>query len=84
MIPTELEDLGPSGVVRILALGNLWSGRGEYASHQEAVEAAIARNSKIREDMAQAAEDAGREIAVMSRSKVLDLPQVSVSKQIIA
>lgn len=39
----DLHQLGPSGVVEFLERGNMWSGRGEFNSLQEAVYAARQR-----------------------------------------
>lgn len=39
----DLEEYGPSGVVDLLEKGDTWSGRGEFASMQEAVVGAASR-----------------------------------------
>jgi hypothetical protein len=47
-IPIPLGDLGPSGVRRFLERGNTWSGRGEFASFEEAVKFMNDKNEQVR------------------------------------
>lgn len=46
-IPLDIEQLGESGVLERLDKANLWSGRGEYASLDEAANDVVARNDRL-------------------------------------
>lgn len=48
--PYRLEELGVSGVLRILNRGNTWSGRGEFDSPVEASEEAREQNQRARKE----------------------------------
>ncbi len=47
----NLAELGVSGLVEMLEKANTWSGRGEYRSVVEAVQAAARHNDNLREQM---------------------------------
>lgn len=74
----DLEEYGLEGVLAFLDQANLWSGQGEYPDLQSAIEASIAQDQQLREQMAEAAEEIGREAGWLHRNKILELPQVNV------
>lgn len=80
--PIPLEQLGASGVVRLLQKGNTWSGRGEYDSLQEAVVAAREEQKREQEQFEEDLKDAVKESARGSRRRVLDLPFMRMPKDV--
>lgn len=72
--PYRLEELGASGVLRILQKTNTWSGRGEFDSLEEAGEEARKRNQQNRRDAYEDGKDetlaAGRSV----RRQALGIP----------
>lgn len=80
--PINLEELGVSGLIDMLDKANAWSGRGEYSSMMEAVNAVERKNEELREMMRKAALDNCRDRARDMRRQILDLPLVSVPENI--
>lgn len=59
--PLALEDIGVSGLMEILNKGDMTSGRGEYSSPQEVVNAIGRRNEALEESIKKAARDNARQ-----------------------
>lgn len=72
--PIRLEEYGAGGIVSLLEKGDTWSGRGEFASLQDAVEAAASRaragRQRVKEQQRQWARDFGDD----QRRQVLQIP----------
>lgn len=73
-VAMDIEQLGPSGIRELLEKGDTWSGRGEFASLTEAVEATIETNRRRRAEMQQYAQDVGEEMGAIHRRQALGLP----------
>lgn len=74
--------LGAGGIREWLDRANLWSGRGEHASIQSSADAVDAANDRHQEAVMSG--ERGRELAWLTRRKILDLPMVSVPRDILA
>lgn len=72
--------LGPAGVRTWLDERNLWSGRGEFRSIQDAVERVTEANDRLEAERMNG--ERGREAAWLVRRKALQLPLISVPKDI--
>lgn len=49
-VPLDIEQMGVDGVLNKLRRENTWSGRGEFSSHEAAVDAVEARNAAVERD----------------------------------
>lgn len=78
LLPYDLDQFGPTGIIELLDKGNMATGRGEYSSLQQYIGATVARNRQKKEAWKRQAEDQTRETASRYRRKVLGLPQVPV------
>ena len=77
--PMDLEEYGADGIVSFLEQGNVWSGRGEYNSLEDAVHASITRNTDLKKQMSDAAFEDGKEIGWLTRRSAHELPMVAGS-----
>jgi hypothetical protein len=77
-VPMDLEQYGVEGIVRMLDKSNMWSGRGEFSSPQDALDAVTAQNEKRERDVEAQVEGAARERANLIYRKVTGNPQVGV------
>lgn len=76
-VPYRLEELGASGVRRILEKGNTWSGRGEFDSVEEAVEHTQREREKAQRKLHKDRKDDIKHAASgVTRRRVLDVPAI--------
>jgi hypothetical protein len=75
-VPLDLGQYGVGGIVELLERADTRSGRGEFGSLQEQVDAVMRRNEVTRRQQAATAEEAGREAAWLHRRSILGTPQV--------
>lgn len=78
----SLEEYGASGVVALLEKGNTWSGRGEFASLQEAVIGAATRNRERAEKVKESQRQWARDYAGDVRRQVCKIPYVRVGVEL--
>jgi hypothetical protein len=78
----DIAALGAGGMVDLLNRRNLWSGRGEHASLQDAIDAALAADERRNEARLDEAYESGRERGARARRTALRLPLVSVPRDI--
>lgn len=81
-VAINLEQLGVSGLLEMLDKANAWSGRGEFKTMREAVQAAEDHNERLRAEIMKAAKENARDFAKDSRRQVFDLPFVNVPANI--
>jgi hypothetical protein len=74
----SLEEYGADGVVALLERGNTWSGRGEFASMQEAVTAAASRSREEKNRRRAQMRQWARDLAADQRRQILQIPLVPV------
>lgn len=77
-VAMDLEQYGVDGVLAILDRGNLWSGRGEYRTPQEALDQVLLNNERKDRDNDALVEGAARERANLVYRKATGNPQVPV------
>lgn len=82
-VPYRLEELGVSGVMRILNRGNTWSGRGEFDSVEDAVDHAQEERKeaqkKLHEDRKDDLKHAARG---PTRRRIMGLPAARVAEDL--
>ena len=83
LVGIELEELGVSGLERLLDEGNVRSGTGKYPSLMQAVRAVQDENDRLEQQMEKAAVEAGMETADRYKRQILEglghsLPRVTV------
>ena len=74
----ELGDLGVSGVLEILERGSLLTGRGEFGSAEEAMNAVLARQSASQERARAEKRQRARDVAVATRRRIFKIPFLPV------
>lgn len=79
----DLEQMGPSGILRWLEEKDMWSGRGKYQSPHDAVAEADRETEARQAEKEQAGDERAREILRRTmRKHGLSAPQVSVGIQL--
>jgi hypothetical protein len=77
-VPSDIEQMGETGVVARLDKGNMWSGRGEFSSLEEAAAAQQAANDKKVDDQRKKLRDGLEGPLRATIRHARGLPQVSV------
>ena len=77
-VAMELDDLGVSGLVEILERGSVFSGRGEFKSAEDAMQAVLRRERDRRERMRLQNRQQARDVAVATRRRILKIPFIPV------
>lgn len=80
--PISLDELGAEYITELLDKGNLWSGRGEFESMQEAVLHAREQNERQKEAWKKYADEAAKDTMALGRRKLNNLPLISVNADI--
>lgn len=77
-VSMDLEQYGVDGVLRILDRSNMWSGRGDFADPQEALDAVLAQHARREKEIDDQVDGQTREFANRIYRKVTGNPQVGV------
>lgn len=75
-VPLNLGDYGASGIINLLERADTHSGRGEFKTLADAVQANIEHNARVREAHTKESEEIFREAAWLHRRTILGTPVV--------
>ena len=77
-IPLELDEIGVSGLRKLLEKGSLMSGRGEYESSEAATKAVVSQHRMLRETTEADQRDNARQRMKYGRRRALGIPMIPV------